>query len=51
VKQCKHLLKEIAPNYHTTLYCRVLHTEVQRREAARMCAKCMYYEEADNANS
>ena len=46
-KRCKHLLRSVEPNYRTTWYCKVLRTEVQLRELARFCGRCMYYEEVD----
>ena len=48
MRRCKYLLARLEPNHTTTLYCRVLHTEVQLRELVRFCARCMYYEEAES---
>ena len=50
-RACVHLVRNIEPDYRSTYYCKILHTEVQRRELWRMCPKCMYFEqrkEADN---
>ncbi len=47
MRRCKHLLTSVEPNHTTTLYCKVLNTEVQLRELARFCGRCMYYEEVN----
>lgn len=47
MRRCKHLLTSVEPNYTTTLYCKVLNTEVQLWELARLCGRCLYFEPAE----